>query len=1029
MLQQEEEAKKRRKQAETKIELDRIQDRISHSLRKYEQENESSKPTAAAAVASITNIPSKWSSASERLEQEISLSKIQDPLKLYELLDDENVRSKYEERLMVVLMNVEQAKEEQEKLLQSLDDFFVDTQATSRRESIEKIASEQIDLTEATSNIESALDTATEAASRLVEIKHEMGQLLSVATQFSDNKKGRRKLEKALVKAQEDVKALTEQLEGAQTDLVKNKSLYKDLQKTIETKTAECAELKKTSNQAVILQRKNDKLTRELADATVALESTKKEVEQLRNSTSVTTMRQIEPVADQDRVSELEEALAASNAAQEELTNKMKQEQEAHQAEIASLQTKHTEEVAELQATHQEQIDEQLARHEEQLHSLVEFDVMQEEESEDKIDEPSPNIEEAVDSSSQEAIADLKAELQRLKTKSKAKVAALQGKLTESQNRLDKELAAKNETIESLKARLGELEILRQVSEDELVKGLEQQNSRHQERCQQHLATIKELEVALKQMKETNKKPSSPPLVEVVKELVDHSTQWSQASSHSCLSSIHGVDRITITPKSATPLHDSSLVSAVGSPVGNSAAVMSEISQLSPLLPLGSAVSLAVESLCDVQPQFPGMLPAQPKQELLSLNHPIVAEWTKTYELFRKFNNTIKERLAMIGGKNAAEELPELDSFSLDANKDLVGQITQKRFTLTLSLHQLEASLQECLTLPELRPIEISSEKEGSGGGEVDHLKLQISKLQELLKQRVDQYHYELKDNKDTITNLSLRIESLKTELSSVRQRVCEQQAASTGVTFFTQLDKDRNEEALQQAVTSQQLSEQEYSTISSNMEEYLSIPMERLTNITRQLAYTKQCKSTITEVEESLQPRHAARVIGMIEQLRKKRQDEFVARMKELSTRRRQLSVDLQCALTKVEGKVGLLLIKPIFPVKPGQPLIVPIRRRPPPSRRPMTTAGYAPRPQSHRVTTSGHQPTRTWSVASSRGQSTSIPCSPVLPRLVEMDTHRLRELRRITRQQSSSAPPPSRLPIRLESGRLPPIHISVNS
>ena len=750
---------------------------------------------------------------------------------------------------------------------------------------------------EATSGIESALDTATEAAGRLVEIKQEMGQLLSVMSKFSDNKKGRRKLEKALVKAQEDVKVLTEHLEDAQTDLVKNKSLYKDLQKTIEAKTAECVELKKSSNQAVILQRNNDKLTKELTDAVTTLESTKKEVEQLRNTTPVKPL-----VVDQDRVSALEEAQAASKTVQEELTNKIKQQQDAHQAEIASLKAKHLQEMTELQAAHQDQMDEQLTRHEEQLHSLTDvFDDL--EETDNKIDEET-TIGGAVDSSQEAAIADLKAELQKVKSKSKAKVVALRAKLTELQNKLDKELASKNETIASLKTSLSEQEMLQQASEEQLVKGLEQQNSQHQERCQQHLATIKELEVALQQMKELNKKPNSPPLVEVVKELADHSTQWSQASSHSCISSLHGgVDRISITPKSTTPLHDSSLVSAAGSAAGNSAVMMSEISQLSPLLPLGSAVSLAVESMCEQQ--FPGMAQVlQSKQELLSPNHPIIAEWTKTYELFRKFNNAIKERLAVVGGKNAAEELSELDSFSLDAKRDLVGQITQKRFTLTLSLHQLEASLQECLTLPELRPLEMTEKGSSGAGGEVDHLKLQVNKLQHLLKQRENQYHSELKDNKDTITNLSLKVESLKTELSSLHQRIRAQPSAGSGVTFFTQLDMDRNEQALQQAVTSQQLSEQEYSSISNNMGEYLSIPIQRLTNITRQLAYTKQCKSTVTEVEQSLQPRHAAQVIGMIEQLRKKRHDEFVARMKELSTRRRQISIDLQSALTKVRVK-----------------------------------------------------------------------------------------------------------------------------
>lgn len=1066
--------------------MDRIQERISLSLRKYDHEEErklqltAHVPASGLQSESVAKLPAPNKTTADEpmhMNREISFETIKDPMQLYELLTDTRLRSKYERRLMIALAEFEHAKEEQERLLRSLDEFFIETQTSNQ--AIDEMAAEQVDFSEATSGIESALGTATEAASRLVEIKQEMAQLLAVMAQFSDNKKGRRKLEKALVKAQEDAKTLTNKLGDAHADLEKSKNMYKELQKTVEFKTAECTKLRNASNQVTVLQSTNEKMKKELADAIAALETTNKEMALLRNVSVPPPVQQLVSAVDDGKVKELEDALVAATTVQEELAKKIEQNQEAHKEELAMLQAKHEEQLTELQTFHREQMQEQLVYHKEEQVAEVDMisqadsqETRQEEVDTDKsemqaeirdteelhLKEASSAAQQTATASEtnlafnpQEVINDLQAELKRVQEKSSKTIISLNSKLAESENKLTRELGAKDELIASLQASVKELEINHQAAKEQLMKSVEQQKDYQQEECQKHLATISELEMALQQMKEIRKPATPPPmLVEVVKDLADHSTQWSRGSSRASIRSLHHeIDRIT---SKSTPLHDSSLMSVSAA----NSIVMSEIS-VSPPLPLGSAVSLDEPSGAP-HVQFPGMSSSKASkhesklaQDHLSSNHPIITEWSKTFELFRKFYNGILEKLASLG-RNITE-LSQLDSFSIQTDDDLIGQITQKRFTLTLALHQLETSLHEHLAQPdhEITNSPVDNSSVGKGSGEVDHLKLQVSKLQQMLKQKEDQYHSELTESKNTITNLSLKVESLKTELTSLHHRVAREKTGpgTDEVTFFTKLDVERNEKALQQAVTSQQISEQEYSSISSNMREYLSIPIQRLATITHQLAYTKQSKSTINDVSQAFQPRHAAQVIGMIEHLRKKRQEQFEATMEDYSIRRKQLSNDLQIALTKAESKIGLLLIKPIFPVKTSQPIIVPLNRIPPatPSSRQPMTSGCTPILEftsAMQSTSHTHQREAKiaglssrggmWSVYSSCAQSTSIPCSPVLPRIVELETRRVKVpgklLKHVTKEQESSVlpllarrMPPERL------GTLPPVHISLKS
>ena len=84
---------------------------------------------------------------------------------------------------------------------------------------MEEVASEEIDFEAATGELEGALQTAQSAAQRLLEIKREMGKLVAVVAAFPDTKKGRKKMEKALLKAQEEVQETSGLLLTVQAEL------------------------------------------------------------------------------------------------------------------------------------------------------------------------------------------------------------------------------------------------------------------------------------------------------------------------------------------------------------------------------------------------------------------------------------------------------------------------------------------------------------------------------------------------------------------------------------------------------------------------------------------------------------------------------------------------------------------------------------------------------------------------------------------------------------------------------------------
>ena len=438
------ESKVRRKKEETRVELEKIQERIHYTLSEYQPE-----PSAAL----------------EDNAKEVDLHAIESPEELYRLLADVRLRTKYQQQVAMLLLGHETALEDRERLLQSIHEFFQETQAGNTTQLLEELAAEEIDFAQATAQLESALRTAQSAGERLLEIQRDMGQLFAIVQAFPDTKKGRKKLEKALLKAQEEVELTQNQLQAVQGELEGSKEKTNRLQKQVDVKTMECERLRKTATQVEQLQRTNAGLQAEMARAKEDLQRVKVELERERQERLTLQAKKeevkqvvLEVEKDNGRVKELEAALEAEKTVVGQLETKMEAKEDEFREEKEAL-------VAE----HEAEIQEMRGRYEEQMKSLMEDDMFSnvgsaanmEGDGEEVDFEPLTEEQSAGGLSSQSAVEHLKHEHQQrevklkeemadIKNKSRKTITGLKVQLTEAQNRLADETSSLQKQIDSL---------------------------------------------------------------------------------------------------------------------------------------------------------------------------------------------------------------------------------------------------------------------------------------------------------------------------------------------------------------------------------------------------------------------------------------------------------------------------------------------------------------------------------------------------------------------------------------------------
>ena len=346
-----EESQRNRKQAETRIALEKIHDRIQYAINDFEGPFEEDK---------------------KRESADVNLEVVEDPAQLYDLLSDSRLRSKYQQNLTVFIVGYEEKCENRERVLNSLQEFFEETQSGGTQQLLDELESEEIDFDEVTSGLESAMDTAQNAAERLLKIKKDMGQLIAIVAAFPDTKKGRKKLEKALLKAQEEVDEMTTSLDEVKNELEQNQEKCEQLQKQVDVKTQECAKLRPMADKTKLLQVSNDSLKKELANVQTALTKTEEELKETKKlipRKSETFAKAAAIAVDQGKINELEKKLSEERERYSSLQTEMEALSSGHQTKIENLTVQHEAEIQEMRG-----------RYEEQMKSLMEDDLFDEEE-------------------------------------------------------------------------------------------------------------------------------------------------------------------------------------------------------------------------------------------------------------------------------------------------------------------------------------------------------------------------------------------------------------------------------------------------------------------------------------------------------------------------------------------------------------------------------------------------------------------------------------------------------------------------
>lgn len=207
---------------ETKDELEKVMHRVEDIYVSYEQSTQDMFLTHGANVEYIEDIK-----------------------ELEEILTDELKKKKYEQKVTVFIVGFENMSNQRLRLIQQVNEFFMDATKPAEEEPLFS-PSPDINIEEIGHSIEETLDSADRLTDRLGELNSQMVDWL---TNFAINKastkksklaeEGKKKMEKALDKAKDDLSGLSEKLLKLQSEMEVKEEKVQQLLKQLEIKTSD----------------------------------------------------------------------------------------------------------------------------------------------------------------------------------------------------------------------------------------------------------------------------------------------------------------------------------------------------------------------------------------------------------------------------------------------------------------------------------------------------------------------------------------------------------------------------------------------------------------------------------------------------------------------------------------------------------------------------------------------------------------------------------------------------------------------
>ena len=949
-----------RKRNETREELKRIQERISFSIDQYEYSSKK-------ALELLEN------SSSDNGETRIGF--IEDPAQLYEILSDARQRTQYKQKFTVFIIGYEEKCESREKLLRQVEDFFMETKASNITRLVDEISSDhdEFDFDDALATMSNALETTSGALAKLQKLQQDISQVFSVYAAFPNDKKGRKKLEKALLKAQEDCDNLSSSLGNVQGELEQSKEKAKKLQKQLDTKNSEIGKLQKLLEGAKLLKENNQSLQKELKEANELLLKSQQEKQKLQQTTELSSAsisvspEYLKLKAELERQKELNQQLTSEYQTKETaLINEIESVKENYEAEITELRDKFEEQMKSLMDLDDMEFEDKHSSNGEDnidyldeaepeiiLDSDINYDQAPVEQSMDDIaspEETSPQEaapeEEAVQiqatphivvedvTSREEAEANqrqLEDELKEVKSKSKKMIASLKAQIMDQQNKHEAAISDHKKEVSKLESQY-----------DAMKKGREQERSEHKaintekERIEHELSqslstrdeqahTIENLQAQLDVLQEQVD-------VHLVKQVDDGlvtvscSVQWETP--------VHTNSNMSMLTQVITPLSMHEVLLEDGKSFGKtsqqsaSSHIVSEDeeekretfdSELS-----SASMSPNVSPTPNTQRQSCG---SEQPITVITMDHPIFKECKKVYASVIQFKKKMISLLSSIGSPESAA-LTELNLLKEikdgDHTANVQTQVTLMRHNLIATVNKIDQLLNiemKRLAIPEIVVKTEDHKISQAHEDELIRVRVELRNTKRTMEVESEEYHKMLRDLKDANENLKAEVAYLKKIATKNRQ-------ATSELIMFTRLDGDRNSLSLKSALQSNKISDDVYSQTVKAMEDYGSISSQQLINLAQQCKHNMVI-SRIMHQLEGLNPAKREAIQERIVQYSLKKTRCLSAKLDELRTQKNQLANVLTSTLSEIENETGVFLIKPIIRGK-NRDLPVPTFRTP---------------------------------------------------------------------------------------------------
>ncbi|XP_048251262.1 myosin-9-like isoform X4 [Haliotis rufescens] len=467
-------------------------------------------------------------------------------------------------------------------------------------------------------------------------------------------------------------------------------------------------------------------------------------------------------------------------------------------------------------------------------------------------------------------------------------------------------------------------------------------------------------------------------------------------------------------------------------------------------------------------------------------DHPVVQDFLQVYEGVVQFKDQLGKILMDKELMSASQILSDLDVLRLDKSVKIQPQINNMAHNIYFMLEEIGNLLNNILVydrdppvsslnisrdptkgtltheetmdsvqhaFPSTRGSQRSQSSDQKTSSSVRELQEQYERLNEQFEEESKKHEEQLRHNTVVMMEMQDTINDLQRELSTLgktakrsrsatpvlQQRLQQIPSPETSV-MFTRLDSERNAKIMKKAVLDDRLGPERYKDAVGQMNQYVSLPAQRLAHLARKYIHHCRMKAIEENVKksESLNE-NVFEVLDKMEALQNERARKWAEHMDDMGAERLKLASILMETLDSIEQESGLFLIKPMYSFRgremkqkyvgklsrPGRPL------RASPIRETASSMAPAPTPSSHirpldgsrayhkissASTTShpeplrplegdpggvagasmswvGQAPRQTWSFSSSHAKH--VPADPLslynTPRILELDINRM--------------------------------------